>query len=128
MGQAGLVQGLEKLTIDAPAIAHQKAGKVRPQYHGRLFKSASRLNRIDADLRGAEDPTSTTTVRPLSIRSRPASHWDWRELVSPALDRSVPLCWPHVAMPDTVHRGSPAVRRPPPARRSSCRRAVPNLY
>src|SRR6266849_3011315 len=56
MGQAGLVQGLEKLTIDAPAIAHQKAGKVRPQYHGRLFKSASRLNRIDADLRGAEDP------------------------------------------------------------------------
>src|SRR5258708_7061477 len=56
MGQAGLVQGLEKLTIDAPAIAHQKAGKVRPQYHGRLFKSASRMNRIDADLRGAEDP------------------------------------------------------------------------
>src|SRR6266702_1853744 len=35
MGQAGLVQGLEKLTIDAPAIAHQKAGKVRPQHHRR---------------------------------------------------------------------------------------------
>src|SRR5437016_13253720 len=56
MGQAGLVQGLEKLTINAPAIAHQKAGKVRSQYHRRLFKSTARLNRIDADLRGAEDP------------------------------------------------------------------------
>src|SRR6266446_5678721 len=127
MGQAGLVQGLEKLTIDAPAIAHQKAGKVRPQYHGRLFKSASRLNRIDADLRGAEDPhpPQLSTHSPSGLVR---GHWDWRELVSPALDRSVRLCWPHVAMPDTVHRHSPAVRRPPPARRSSCRRAVPNLY
>src|SRR5438876_12249923 len=124
MGQAGLVQGLEKLTINAPAIAHQKAGKVRSQYHRRLFKSTARLNRIDADLRGAEDPHPPQ----LSIRSHPESHWDWRELVSPALDRSVPLCWPHVAMPDRVHRDSPAVRRPPPARLSSCRRAVPNLY
>jgi len=53
IGVAG--DSLEKLTIDAPAIAHQKAGKIRPQYHGRLFKSTFRLNRIDADLRGAED-------------------------------------------------------------------------
>src|SRR2546425_4153581 len=56
MGQAGLVQGLEKLTIDAPAIAHQKAGKVRPQHHRRLFKPTPRLNRIDRDLRSTEGP------------------------------------------------------------------------
>src|SRR6266567_6150040 len=116
MGQAGLVQGLEKLTINAPAIAHQKASKVRSQYHRRLFKSTARPNRIDADLRGAEDPhpPQLSTDSPFSS--------------GVTLDRSVPLCWPHVAMPDRVHRDSPAVRRPPPARLSSCRRAVPNLY
>src|SRR2546422_11044218 len=56
MGQAGLVQGWDKLTRDPPASAPQKAGKVRPPHHRRLFKPTPRLNRIDRDLRSTEGP------------------------------------------------------------------------
>ena len=56
MRQAGLVQRLDKLTIDDPAIPHQKACEVRSQHRGRLFKSSPGLNRIDGHLGGAESP------------------------------------------------------------------------
>src|SRR5260370_37426623 len=44
MGQAALVQGLRKLTIDTPAIAHQKPGEIFSQHVGSLLKPASRLD------------------------------------------------------------------------------------
>src|ERR1019366_45751 len=56
MRQAALVQGMEKPAIGSPAIAHQKTGKVCAQHPRCLFKSPPRLNGIDRDLRGAEDP------------------------------------------------------------------------
>ena len=56
MRQAGLVQRLGKLTIDAPTIPHQKACEVCSQHRGCLFKSSPWLNRIDRHLGGAESP------------------------------------------------------------------------
>src|SRR5271169_674785 len=56
MSQAGLVQCLDKLTIDAPAIPHQKTCEIRPEHCGCLFKATPWLNRIDRYLRGAESP------------------------------------------------------------------------
>jgi YVTN family beta-propeller protein len=56
MRQTGLVQCLNKLTIDAPTIPHQKACEVCSQHCGRLFKSSPGLNRIDGYLGGAESP------------------------------------------------------------------------
>src|SRR5487761_151556 len=56
MSQAALVQGLEKLPIDAPTIAHQKTVKIFPQHGGGLFEPAARLNRINGNRRGAEGP------------------------------------------------------------------------
>src|ERR1700736_1759553 len=54
--QAGLVQSVDKLTIDAPAIAYQKTLEVCSQHQSGLFESPPWLNAIDGDLRRAESP------------------------------------------------------------------------
>src|SRR5487761_40744 len=56
MSQAALVQGLEKLPINAPPVAHQKTVKIFSQHGSGLLEPAARLNRIDRYLRGAESP------------------------------------------------------------------------
>ena len=50
------MQGVGKLSIDAPSIPHQETCKVRSQHQSGLFKSASWLNGIDRYLRSAESP------------------------------------------------------------------------
>src|SRR6266403_1614737 len=92
MSHAGLMQGREKLTIDAPAIAHQKAGKVRPLHHRRLFKSTPQLNCIDGDLRSAEGPhpPQLSPDLPSGLIRRPAGTTP--NLLDQRLISRLPLC------------------------------------
>src|SRR6266581_5321704 len=119
MGQAGLVHGLEKLTIDAPAIAHQKAGKVRPQHHRRLFKPTPRLNRIDRDLRSTEGPHPPQ----LSAHSPSGLVRGYTGTAANLLDQRLisrlPPCAPPGPRLGTILPDSPAVRRLLPVRRRS---------
>src|SRR5262249_25356406 len=56
VSQASLMEGVHKLAIDTPSLAHQKSMEVWAQPPCGLFKSTSRLDGIDRHLRTREPP------------------------------------------------------------------------
>ena len=56
MRETRLMNGVLKLAIGGPAVAHQDAGELCAEHGGRLIKAASPLNRVDRRLRGGKAP------------------------------------------------------------------------
>jgi len=56
MGETRLMNGLIEAAIGVPAIAHERAGEVRPQDGGRLLEAAPRQDGVDGRVRRGKGP------------------------------------------------------------------------
>jgi hypothetical protein len=128
VGQASLMEGVHKLTIDTPSIAHQKSREVLAQHLCGLFKSTSWLDGIHRLLRTREHPHP-----PRLRRHFPASFIGGYARRSSNPFHQGPGTWvrpsaPSAAKLGTNHRDLPSAPSLAPTQLLSCHRAGPVLY